>query len=136
MLKIPAVSWEGSMINGEHIAYLRRMRKLPSGEVIDSRVPGDEIDRQPRDSERIVYASHFLVGFGLPASSFLQHFLWSFSLQMHHLGVNVVLYITCFVTMSEAYLGIRPFPTFFPHFFYFHCQKRRGGLILWWRGDR
>ncbi|KAE8812693.1 hypothetical protein D1007_10265 [Hordeum vulgare] len=42
---------------------------------------------------------------------------------MHHLGVNAVLYIVCFVTMCEAYLGIRPFPTFFPHFFYFHNQK-------------
>ncbi|KAE8795010.1 hypothetical protein D1007_30209 [Hordeum vulgare] len=42
---------------------------------------------------------------------------------MHHLGVNVVLYISCFVSLCEGYLGLRPFPLFFHHFFYFRTQK-------------
>ncbi|KAE8770691.1 hypothetical protein D1007_57525 [Hordeum vulgare] len=42
---------------------------------------------------------------------------------MHHLVVNVVWYIACFVMLCKAYLGIRPFPTFFPHFFYFRSEK-------------
>ncbi|KAE8795705.1 hypothetical protein D1007_29298 [Hordeum vulgare] len=136
MPKIPAGSWEGSMINGEHIVYLRWTRKLPSEEVIEPRTPGDEIVPQPRDGERIVFASHFLVGFGLPARSFLQHFLRSFVLQMHHLGVNLILYITCFVTMCDAYLGIRSFPTFFPPFLLLpQPEAWRGGLLLWRHGN-
>ncbi|KAE8817933.1 hypothetical protein D1007_04285 [Hordeum vulgare] len=60
----------------------------------------------------------------MPTSSFMQHFLQSFGLQMHHVGVKFILYVACFVMLCEAYLVIRPFPSFFPHFFYFHSQKR------------
>ncbi|KAE8813553.1 hypothetical protein D1007_09255 [Hordeum vulgare] len=123
MPKIPASLWKGSMINGYHIAYLRRTRKLLSKEVIETRVPGDEIVPRPRDGECNIFATHFLIGFGLPASSLMQHFLRSFGLHMHHLGVNAILYITCFVTICEANLGICLFPNFFPHFFYFRSQK-------------
>ncbi|KAE8812983.1 hypothetical protein D1007_09743 [Hordeum vulgare] len=58
---------------------------------------------------------------------------------MHHLGVNEVLYITCFITMCEAYLGIPTFPTFFPHFFYFCIHKHDmmdyscGGVVIYQR---
>ncbi|KAE8786618.1 hypothetical protein D1007_39527 [Hordeum vulgare] len=58
---------------------------------------------------------------------------------MHHLGVNAVLYVACFVTMCDGYLGIRPFPTFFPHFFYLRSQKHGmtdnscGGAVIYRR---
>ncbi|KAE8792928.1 hypothetical protein D1007_32430 [Hordeum vulgare] len=97
------------MINDGHIKYLRRTRKLPSEEVVEAREPGDELVPEHRDGERVIFANHFLVGFGKPTSSFLRHFLQSFGLQMHHQGVNTVLYITCFVTLCKAYLGINPF---------------------------
>ncbi|KAE8794216.1 hypothetical protein D1007_31096 [Hordeum vulgare] len=119
MLMVPSGSWEGYMINDAHIEYLRWTRKLPCKEVVEARAPGDELVPEPRDSERVVFTSHFLIGFGLPTSSFLHHFLQSYGLQMHHLVVNFVLYIMCFLTLCDAYLGIRPFPSFFLHFFYF-----------------
>ncbi|KAE8805574.1 hypothetical protein D1007_18240 [Hordeum vulgare] len=115
------------MIDDGHIAYLRQTSKLPSEEVVEAHMPGDELVPEPRDGELLIFASHFLVGFELPASSFLRHFLQSFGLQIHHVGVNVVLYITCFITMCEAYLGNRPFSTFFPHFFYL-CSQKHGAV--------
>ncbi|KAE8790381.1 hypothetical protein D1007_35339 [Hordeum vulgare] len=98
------------------------MRKLPSEEVIGARAPGGERSPEPHDSERVVFDNHFIVGFGLPVSSFLRHFLNFYSLQMHHLGLNSVLYIACFVTLCEACMGFRPFMSFFRHLFYFRAQ--------------
>ncbi|KAE8777476.1 hypothetical protein D1007_49707 [Hordeum vulgare] len=88
---------------------------------------------------RLEFPAHFLFGVGLPVSSFLQHFLNIYGLKMHHMGVNYVLYIACFVTMYEAYPGIRPFSSFFHHLFYFSVQMHGqvayscGGAVVYMR---
>ncbi|KAE8794541.1 hypothetical protein D1007_30576 [Hordeum vulgare] len=141
MPPVPAGSWKGSMTNDGHIEYLRRTRKLPSEEVVEARAPGDERVLQPRNSERVILSTYFLAGFGLRTSSFLRHFLQSYGLQMHHPRVNSVLYIACFVTLCEAYLGILPFPSFFRHFSFFRSQMHgpvddsySGAMIYRWSG--
>ncbi|KAE8810739.1 hypothetical protein D1007_12541 [Hordeum vulgare] len=139
MPKLPAGSWEGSLVTEAHIEYLRQTRELPSEVVVETRVLGGERSPKPRDGERIVLGTHFLVGFGLLMSSFLKQFLNFYGLQMHHLRVNCVLYIVCFVTLCEAYLGIRPFPSFFRHLFYFRAQMHDpvsyscGGVVVYRR---
>ncbi|KAE8777664.1 DNA-directed RNA polymerase subunit beta [Hordeum vulgare] len=55
-------------------------------------------------------------------SAFLWQFLEFYGLQMHHLDPNSVLYLACFVTLCEAYLGFWPFPSFFCHFFHLHAH--------------
>ncbi|KAE8788202.1 hypothetical protein D1007_37805 [Hordeum vulgare] len=92
MAPVPAGSWERSIITEGHIEYLRRMRELLSGEVA-TRAPGEERVREPDPDERVIFGTHFLVGFRLPGTSFLWHFLEFYGLHMHHLGVNSVLYL-------------------------------------------
>ncbi|KAE8801238.1 hypothetical protein D1007_23133 [Hordeum vulgare] len=91
----------------------------------------------------MVFVAHFLVGFALPVSGFFRCFLASYGLQMHHLGVNAILYIACFVTLCEGYMGLCPFSSFFRYFFYFLAQKHKnngapyscGGVVVYrWRG--
>ncbi|KAE8786818.1 hypothetical protein D1007_39273 [Hordeum vulgare] len=105
MAPLPSDSREGSRITEVHIEYLQRTRKLPSKELVEARVPGEEIVLEPRPGERVLFATHFLVGFELPGSIFLWQFLQFYGLEMHHLGPNSVLYLVCFVTLCESYLG-------------------------------
>ena len=51
---------------------------------------------------------HFARGFGLPVSQFFHNFLDHFQMQPHHLGANVVMLLSAFVTLCESYLSMRP----------------------------
>ncbi|KAE8769262.1 40S ribosomal protein S5-1 [Hordeum vulgare] len=141
MPKLLAGSWERSIVMEAHIEYLRQTQKLPSEADLEARAAGGEPAPEPRDGEHVVFGTHFLVGFGLPVSLFLRHFLDYYGLQMHHLGVNSVLFIACFVKLCKAYLGIHPFPSFYHHFFNFRAQMHVpvvyscGGAMVYKRLD-
>ncbi|KAE8804621.1 hypothetical protein D1007_19676 [Hordeum vulgare] len=98
------------------------MQKLPAVEHVKARAPDGEHVSSPRPGEHVAFATHFLIGFGLPASRFMQNFLESYGLQMHHLVPNSVLYLACFSTLCEAYLVFWAFPSFFGFFFHVCCQ--------------
>ncbi|KAE8812778.1 hypothetical protein D1007_10106 [Hordeum vulgare] len=74
-----------------------------------------------RVGERVVFGTHFLVGFGLPVSRFVGQFLEFYGFKMHDLGPNSVLYLPCFATLCEGYLGFWPFPSLFRLFFHFRA---------------
>ncbi|KAE8815886.1 hypothetical protein D1007_06723 [Hordeum vulgare] len=125
MPDLPSGSWEGSLITPIQIEYLRRTHRLPVEDLVAARAPEGDISPQLRGGERVVFGSRSIVGFGLPMSAFFLNLLASYGLQMHHLGVNAILYISCYVALCEGYLGFRPFPSFFRHFFYFRTQKNK-----------
>ncbi|KAE8797642.1 hypothetical protein D1007_27109 [Hordeum vulgare] len=125
MPDLPSGSWEGSNITPAHIDYLRPTRRLPAADLVEARAPGDELSPQPRDDECVVIGAHFLVGFALLVSGFFQRFLASYGLHMYHMGVNAIMYIACFVTLYEGYLGLRPFSSFSRYFLYFRSQKHK-----------
>ncbi|KAE8799004.1 hypothetical protein D1007_25625 [Hordeum vulgare] len=121
----PSGSWEGSIMTEERIEYLRWTRKLPAMELTDARVPGKERVREPRDGERIVFGMHFDVDVGMPGRSlFPWQFLDFFWLQMLHLLPNSLLYLACFATLCEAYLG------FWPFLLLQHANAQRAYLLL------
>ena len=86
--------------------------------VLDLLAPGDEVVPTPQAGEHVVFAGHFLRGFGLPVSLFFRLLLDTFDLQPHHLGPNAILYIASFVTLCEGYLGMLPFVELFRKLFY------------------
>ncbi|KAE8798364.1 hypothetical protein D1007_26460 [Hordeum vulgare] len=92
---------------------------LPFAELVEARAPGDQRLPEPCAGERVIFGTHFLVGFGLPGSLFLQQSIDFYTLHMHHLGPNTILCLACFSTLCEAYLGFWPFPSFFHHCFNF-----------------
>ena len=68
--------WDGSTVIEDHIAFLRDTRRMPSAAFVKARVPPEtEISSAPQEGERVVFRSHFLRGFGLPASNFFRAFL-------------------------------------------------------------
>ncbi|KAE8801051.1 hypothetical protein D1007_23388 [Hordeum vulgare] len=103
MTAMPAVLSEGSMITEAHIDYLRRTRRIPLEERVETRVSGNERVPEPQDDERVVFGTHFPVSFGLPASRFMRQFLDFYELHMHHLGPNSVLYLAYFAMLCERF---------------------------------
>ena len=83
-------NWDGSNVNEDHITFLRETQRLPGVGNVKGHVPA------PREGERVVFRSHFIRGFGLPASDFLRSFLEFYHLQL--LG---------FVVISKKFLRTR-----------------------------
>ena len=63
---------DGSNIHEDHVEFLRRTRRLPGKNFVRvRRAPEREISPTPEEGERVIFRSHCLHGFGLPASGFL-----------------------------------------------------------------
>jgi hypothetical protein len=102
----PRDSWEGSLVTEEEICRLQRMRRIPPTAQVECRALGDKLVPAPWQGKFVVFAAHFSHGFGLPVSPFFHSFLDFFALQPHHLGANVVLVLSCFVSFCEGYAGL------------------------------
>ena len=67
--------WDGSTVIDDHLTFLRATCRMPNAAFVKVRVPPrEEISPVPQGNKRIVFRSHFLHGFGLPASRFLHTF--------------------------------------------------------------
>ena len=111
--------WDGSVVIDDHLAFLCATRRLPGANYVKVRVPPEaEISPVPQGGERVIFRSHFLRGFGLPASGFFHSFLNFYHLQPHHLTANTVTLLSGFVTMCEGYFGILPTIELCGAFFY------------------
>ena len=60
-------AWEGSDVSQDDIDWLIRSRRIPDG--VACRVPGSEIQPDPKEGEYVVFVAHFERGFGLPSSA-------------------------------------------------------------------
>lgn len=96
----------------------------------------------PDTHERVVLASFFARGLGLPICRFVKGLLRFYSIDLIHLNSNSILQLAIFIHLCEAFLGIPP------HFglwkYLFHCkvekfrgvQQMIGGASLEMRKDR
>ena len=102
-------SWDGSNIHDDHVDFLCWTRRLPGANYVRVHLtPEREITPAPEEDERVIFRSHCLRGFGLPASGFFRSFLEFYRLQPHHLTLNAVMLLSAFVTLCEGFLGVLP----------------------------
>jgi hypothetical protein len=94
---------------------LYRSRRIP--EEVFCRIPGDEREPVPNPGEVVVFTAHFERGFGLPASDFFRRFLDFYELQPHHLPVNIIFYLSSFVSFMEGFVGLLPTVETFARFY-------------------
>ena len=73
----------------------------------------------------MIFRSHCLPGFGLPASGFLRAFLEFYHLQPHHLTPNAVMLLSAFVSLCEGFLGLLPTLELWGEFF----QSKLGTVV-------
>jgi hypothetical protein len=69
---------------------------------------GDERVPKPPKGYRVMLLAFLLRGLSLPAHKFLRGLLFICGVQLHQLTPNLILYISCFVTLCESFLGIDP----------------------------
>ena len=120
--------WDGSNVHEGHIEFLCAMRRLPVAAMVGTRLPdAREILSVLRDGKFIIFWTHFLRGFGLPASGFLCSFLNFYHLQPHHLTPNMVVLLSAFMTFSEGYLSILPTLELWGRFFYLKLGTQAKG---------
>jgi hypothetical protein len=72
--------------------------------------------------EIILFVSFVRASLCLLASPFLHHFLQFNSISLNNLNPNSVLYLSVFVLLSEAFIGIPPSLTLFCYFFRLKIQ--------------
>jgi hypothetical protein len=55
-----------------------------------------------------MFLDFLLHGLSLPAHEFLHGLLFVYGVQLHQLTPNSILYIVCFITLCESFLGVEP----------------------------
>ena len=119
-------SWDGSNVHEDHVEFLRQTRRLPDANLVRVRLAQKtEISPASEEGERVVFRSHFLRSFSLPASRFLRSFLEFYNLQPHHLMHNAVMLLSAFVSLCEGFLGLLPTLELWGEFF----QSKLGTVV-------
>jgi hypothetical protein len=70
--------------------------------------PSTERIPKPPSGYRVMFLAFLLWGLSFPAHEFLRGLLFVYGVQLHQLTPNSILHITCFVTLCESFLGIKP----------------------------
>jgi hypothetical protein len=70
--------------------------------------PSTECIPKPSSGFRVMFLVFLLRGLSLPAHEFLRGLLFVYGVQLHQLTPNSVLYIACFITLCESFLGSNP----------------------------
>jgi hypothetical protein len=101
-----------------------QLRELVSDSLIqqkdfaDWKVPSEHWVPTPNPGEIIMFISFVQTSLCLPASTFLHGFLHYFDISLNHLTPNVVLHLSVFVHLCEAFLSIVPSISLFHYFFH------------------
>jgi hypothetical protein len=70
----------------------------------------------------MVFTAFFQREVGLPAYDFLHSLLHHYKIELVHLNPNLILQITIFVHLCEAYLAVLPNFSLFKHYFFLKYQ--------------
>ncbi|KAE8802475.1 hypothetical protein D1007_21793 [Hordeum vulgare] len=83
---------------------------VENGMVVENswRLPEGELEPAPREGERVLLPTHVERGFSVPPHPFFRGFLFYFGIQLHHLPLNNVAYLSAFITLCECFLGCPP----------------------------
>ena len=96
-----------STVKEKHITNLRAAGYLAAD--IAHRLPdAGQVILTPGPHERVVFDAHFVRGLGFPLHSFVCGLMFYCGLDFHDLAPNLVLNISAFIVVCEAFLRIKP----------------------------
>jgi hypothetical protein len=90
-------------------------------ELEDYQVPEDPVILAPTKGYVVSFTTFYERGFDVPPHQFHHSLLRYYGLKLHHLAPSIVLHITAFMTLCEAYMGIIPN---LDRWKYFFCVRR------------
>ena len=96
-----------SSVTEEYITKLRETGYLSAN--IAHRLPAEgKIVPTPKPQERVVFLAHFVCRLGFPLHPFVHGLMFYYGLDFHDLAPNVILNISAFIVVCEAFLRIKP----------------------------
>ena len=75
---------------------------------LSAHAPKKDMFPEPRPGERVCLVDFLHWGFSFPLHDFVHGLLYAYGIQMDDLTPNKVLYIVCFITLCECFLGVHP----------------------------
>ena len=70
--------------------------------------PKGQIIPTPEPHKRVVFLTHFVHGLAFPLHPFVRGLMFYYGLDFHDLAPNIILNITAFIVVCEAFLRISP----------------------------
>jgi hypothetical protein len=104
--KKQAIGWTAPTVTDADLTKAMKEGFLAAS--VEITFPSIEIIPQPQPGYRVMFLAFLLHGLSLPAHKFLRGLLFVYGVQLHQLTPNSILHIACFITLSEAILGINP----------------------------
>jgi hypothetical protein len=119
-----STEWTKSRSPESSIHKLANDGVLPNAAIEGWRPSISESFPDPRPGELVVFEDFYWRRFGTPCHPFLHKLLNYYKVSLCNLHPNSILFISIFINLCEAYLGIHPQFNLWRHFF---CLKKKGG---------
>jgi hypothetical protein len=138
-MKDKTTRWTASTFSKSDLNKLYAVRLLAA--TIEVMMPIKEIIPHPQEDFQVMFTQFLLCGLSLPVYEFLRGLLFVYDVQLHQLTSNSILYIACFVTLCECFLGIDPHWGLWRRIFYIQRNVSRpavhdvGGTIISMKGQ-
>ena len=104
--KSRVVGWERSKFTKGDLRKVCQFGLLLAATEV--KFPGDETVPRPDEAWRVMFLAFLFRGLSIPAHEFFRGLLFVYGVQLHQLMPNSILYIACFITLCEFFLGIDP----------------------------
>jgi len=102
------------------------MGVLHNQELGGKKAPVGESFPNPRPGEIVVFEDFLKSGFGVSVHPFLQGLLLYYEIGIYNLHPNSILFITTFIHLCEAFMGIEPYFDLFRYLFYLRKKGAHG----------
>jgi len=130
-----ATGWKKNTMTEAAVQELEDMKMLQNRAVIQWRGAEGEDHQYEGTLETVVFCNFVDRGLAVPVSEFFHSLLQFWEIQFHHLTTQLILHLSIFTHLCEAFLGVLPYFHFFQHCCWRMCastspKKPRRVLIL------
>ncbi|RLN28021.1 putative gypsy-type retrotransposon protein [Panicum miliaceum] len=123
-------SWRASTLKERDLLWLVAERILEEEGVVQWRTADNDSLPWENTGETVMFVPSADRGLDLPSSNFFRGLLGFYKIKYYHLPPNLILHISIFVHLCEAFLGIRPHFHLFRHLFRLKPQPEEDNPAL------
>lgn len=113
----PHEYWAKSTTSEKNLKKLREWGLLPNPKLYEWVATKGQSHPTPDTHQVAIFIAHFLCGFGVYPSKFLERICRHYGIEIAHLLPNAVGMLSAFAVLCEAWLSIEPYVDLW-HYFY------------------
>jgi hypothetical protein len=111
------LGWHLLETTQEHLQNLVSQGYMPAVKLATCCVPTDPAFPALGVGYVMACSAFYERGFDVPPHRFLHSLLYFYGLELHHLTPSGILHIAAFITLCQAYMGIKPHINLWNYFF-------------------